>query len=591
SEDRHQMLFQFAPIIPVYALVAVLMLFLSVRTWKLRPARGATAWSMTMLFCAIYAIGTCLEIAFATPVLKLAMNRVIYIGTTGFIFFWSIFAIQYSNEEHWLNRITVPLLAIIPLVTLCLALFAEQHHLLYQAYEFVYINGLLMGQVAAYGLAFWVWLGYSYVVLVGSWLLLLRYAIRSHSIFRDQSWMVILASAAPMLIYIVQIAGLNLLAPFYPTAFVMAFSGVIMLLAMTRYRFMDIVPVAYDLIFKSVKSAIILVDLKGRVAGMNPAAEQILACSEKDVLGMGVADAFPNQRQIVEQFWHVKEVKTEIAMAEGGPYYELQIAPLNSRRGKLAGRLIMFYDITERKQIEQQTLALTMERERVRLLQQFISHVSHDLRTPLAGMKLTQYLLRKELTGQYSDRLDSLDKQTGRLTEMVESMLTLLRLEEEEVSSLSEMDVNELVGCVIERNQKLAHERGAQLQFNPGKNLPGVLANKDELLLALSNLLVNAIHHTPDGEITISTLRDQDRVVIRMRDSGIGIAAENLPHIFERFYRVDEARGTQNGGFGLGLTITKTIIDRHAGAIDVQSQLGVGSEFSVCLPVMNVSQS
>ncbi len=583
------MLFQYTPIVPVYALVAALMFYLSLRTWTLRPARGATAWSMTMLFCGFYAVGTCLEIAFAIPVLKLAMNRVIYIGTTGFIFFWGIFAIQYSNQARFLNRFTVALLAVVPVFTLCLALFAEQHTLLYREYEFVHINGLIIGRVAAYGPAFWVWISYSYLVFIGSWLLLLRAALRSHAMFRNQIWLVILASAAPLLIYTAQVVGLNLPAPFYPIAFAMVFAGVVMLLAMTRFRFMDIIPVAYDLIFENVKSGFIVIDIKGRVVEMNQAAEQILGSSERDARGKTMGDAFPNQQHIIQEFRDVQEIKTEIALMETGRYYELQIAPLRNYHGEQSGRLIMFYDITERKQIEQQTLALAMERERVRLLQQFISHMSHDLRTPLASMKVSQYILRKELAGQFSDRLESLDEQTERLIEMVESMLTLLRLEEEELGSLFKIDVNELVGYALVRNEKLACTRGAHLHFNPGKDLPPILANREELSLALSNVVVNAIYSTPHGEITISTLRDENQVIIRVHDSGIGITPEDLNHIFERFYRVDDARGTQNGGLGLGLSITKTIVDRHAGTIDVQSRLGEGSEFSIRLPAATMN--
>ena len=246
----------------------------------------------------------------------------------------------------------------------------------------------------------------------------------------------------------------------------------------------------------------------------------------------------------------------------------------------------MLYDITERKQIEKQNLELTIERERVQLLQRFISDMSHDLRTPLTAMKVNQYLLRKELAGQHSPRLDSLTQQTERLANMIESMLTLLRLEKDELADLTELDVNELVADAMARNSGLATTSGAQIQFNPGNPLPRVLANKDELTLALSSLLVNAIHSTPSGgQITIYTTHDEGHIVIRVCDNGVGISAEDLPHIFEHFYRVDEARGTQSGGFGLGLTITKTILDRHAGTIKVQSKLGEGSEFSLQLPI------
>ncbi len=585
------MLFQFAPIILVYALVAVLMLYLSGRTWALRPARGATIWSLTMLFLVIHTIGTCLEIAFVVPALKLAMNRVIYFGITGFTFFWGVFAIQYSNKDRWLNRYSLALLAVMPLIILCLALFAEQHQLLYRQYEFVYIDGLLLGQVVAYGPMFWIWLGYSYLVVISSWLLLLHSAIQSHAIFRNQTRLVIVASGTPLLVYTAQIAGMNPIAPFSPLVFAMAFSGVLMLIAMTRYRFMDIIPVAHDLIFRNVKSGIILLDLKGRVAGMNRQAEQITGRTEKQVLGLLTLDAFPHQQHIVKQFQGVMEIKTEVAITETGPYYELQITPLYSNHSELSGQLIMLYDITERKQVERQTVELTLERERVRLLQQFISQMSHDLRTPLANMKVSQYLLRKELAGQHADRLESLENQTDRLTEMVESMLTLLRLEEEEVDNQLAVDVNELVGYAMVRNQKLADERGSQLQFNPANDSTQVLANSEELSLAISNLIVNAIHSAPNGEIKISTVRDGSWVVVRVCDSGVGIANDDLMHIFERFYRVDSARGTQNGGLGLGLTIAKTIVERHAGSIEVHSRLGEGSEFSIRLPAANAGES
>ena len=537
-----------------------------------------------MLFLAINTIGTCLEIAFAVPVLKLAMNRVIYIGITGFTFFWGIFAIQYSNKDRWLNRYSLALMAVVPLITLCLALFAEQHQLLYRQYEFDHIDGLLMGQVTAYGPMFWVWLGYSYAVLISSWLLMLRSAIRSHAIFRNQTRLVIVASGLPLLVYAAQIAGLNPIAPFSPLVFAMAFAGVLMLIAMTRYRFMDIIPVAHDLIFRNVKSGIILLDLKGRIAGMNREAEQITGRTEKEVLGLLALDAFPHQQHIVKQFQGVMEIKTEVALTEAGPFYEFQITPLYSNQNELSGRLIMLYDITERKQVERQTVELTLERERVRLLQQFISHMSHDLRTPLANMKVSQYILRKELAGQHADRLDSLEKQTDRLAEMVESMLTLLRLEEGEIDSQLAVDVNELVRYAIVRNQKLADERGSTLQFDPAKDGTRVLANSEELSLAISNLVVNAIHSAPDGEIKISTAREGTWVVVRVCDNGTGIAADDLMRVFERFYRVDSARGAQNGGIGLGLTIAKTIVERHAGRIDVQSRIGEGSEFCIRLP-------
>ena len=169
---------------------------------------------------------------------------------------------------------------------------------------------------------------------------------------------------------------------------------------------------------------------------------------------------------------------------------------------------------------------------------------------------------------------------------MVNSMFTLLKLEENELGSLLRLNVNELIGYVIERHRSLAGDHGAQLRFDPEPDLPPVLANREELDLALSNLLANAIQYSPSGgEVTVMTEHDENGVTIAVRDTGSGIAEEDLPHIFDRFYRADAARGTGKGGFGLGLAIAKVVVDRHAGAIAVHSRSGEGSEFRVRLPL------
>jgi signal transduction histidine kinase len=212
--------------------------------------------------------------------------------------------------------------------------------------------------------------------------------------------------------------------------------------------------------------------------------------------------------------------------------------------------------------------------------------MSHDLKTPLTSMKTTQYLMRRELNGEAAARLDMLDYQTERLNEILENMLTLLRLDDDNRADLHQFDVNQLLLPVVQRYTNRVQKGGALLEFVPGTDLPPILADNEELDIALSNLLDNALQYTPDGgSIIVRSLRENGQVKISVRDSGAGIAEEHLAHIFDRFYRADTARGTEKGGSGLGLTIAKRIVERHGGEIRVSSQLGEGSEFQLLLPV------
>ena len=244
-------------------------------------------------------------------------------------------------------------------------------------------------------------------------------------------------------------------------------------------------------------------------------------------------------------------------------------------------------DITGRKQAEQLSFDVAMEKERIRLLAEFIRNISHDFRTPMAVINTQLYLLRHADTPEKRiPRIEMLERQTTRLNKLVEGLLKMTRLDTSSELLFEPLDLNPLIHQVVETAQKLIESKTLNLSLDLSPELPAIWANKIELSNALTELVENAAYYTPpDGSIHIRTYRGGSTIVTEIQDTGVGIAHEEIPHIFERFYRVDKARPTDTGGTGLGLSIAQKIIQLHHGNIEVESTVGEGSTFRVLLPL------
>jgi PAS domain S-box-containing protein len=263
--------------------------------------------------------------------------------------------------------------------------------------------------------------------------------------------------------------------------------------------------------------------------------------------------------------------------------------PLRSRDGQITGLVGISRDITERKLVEQQALELAAERERMKVLQRFIGDLSHDFRTPLTVINNSVYLLRK-LTDpdRQQSQLDKLEAQVMRMDELLGDLLKLdYLIHGESPFVFKPQDVNAIVREVVAVLEVSAAERGQEITLTPGHDLPAILADYNQLKQCVASVIENAVHYTPDdGTIAVQTMSEGQRVMIRVEDTGIGIAQNDQPHIFEPFYRADQARSTTNGRSGLGLAIAKRIIEAHKGSIEFQSRVGEGSIFVISLPAV-----
>ena len=225
---------------------------------------------------------------------------------------------------------------------------------------------------------------------------------------------------------------------------------------------------------------------------------------------------------------------------------------------------------------------------------QFVSNASHELKTPLATMKvlLESLIYQPEMPQELrTEFMQDMNHEIDRLTGIVTDLLTLTRMDSQKGAlKLAPMDVGELAEETVRLLRPQAEKRGQTLTCRAGKGLI-TLADKDRLAQVFYNLTENALKYTPDGgKISVLCVREGKKLVWSVRDTGVGIPEEDLPHIFERFYRVDKARSRETGGTGLGLSIVRQLVTMHGGEVSVNSTYGEGSEFIVTLPIRKAEE-
>lgn len=342
-------MWQFTAVVWLYGAAAITSYMLAFIAWRMIPARGAVVAVLLTVSTGTWALGYLLGFFNTTLAWKLVMLRVEYLGITGTGFFFALFALVYSHYEKWVNRVTIALLAAIPVVCYILLLTTGQHDLFYHSYELTTYENLVI-TAKDYGPAFWVFVAYNYTIVFLGAIILIQAMIRFPALYRKQIATLIPAALIPLLSNALYVSGGNPFFPYDPSSLSFTLAGFLIAVSMGSYRLLDIVPIAHDLVFKNVKSGVILIDRQDRILDMNLAAERMLNLSKDEILGSSILQAMPEQREMLMRFQDVMEAKIEIFVENAA--YELEISPLRNRSGASSGRVIMLHDITQRKETE-----------------------------------------------------------------------------------------------------------------------------------------------------------------------------------------------------------------------------------------------
>lgn len=329
-----------------------------------------------------------------------------------------------------------------------------------------------------------------------------------------------------------------------------------------------------EAVLRSATDGIVVTDADGEILQSNPVALAWLSQTLSP-------DDTTKLQQAVQDLAHRAEERPETQLELAGLDLELKAAPVVEDEAKCPkAAVVAIHDISHLKALD-------------RMRSRFVSNVSHELRTPVTTIKLYAALMRQTSpdSEEWEKYLNALAQEADRQAQLVANILHISRIDtgrlelEPRPVSLSEMCAE-----TVDNHHLLAQERGLTLEHRSEQSEPMILADQVQMMQVLNNLVQNAIRYTPaGGEIVVATAQEQARdrtwAVVTVSDTGMGIPEDELPHIFERFFRGEKPRLMQVSGTGLGLAIVKEIVELHGGWVTVESQVDLGTTFTIWLPL------
>ena len=333
-------------------------------------------------------------------------------------------------------------------------------------------------------------------------------------------------------------------------------------------------------ILNNIIEPIIIVKKNGVITFANIAAREI---TRPGVEGRKIYEVFEEYdvNQMFEEATKTKKIISgEITIFIEGEkrYYDVKIVPVTLEENN-ERFIIILHDVTNERNLE-------------KMRKEFISNVSHELRTPLTSIHgyaealLEDDLSNKELVKKF---LKIIESEAARMTRIINDLLDLEKLESGNSQfSFERINLTEVLEHVRHIIEPLAEDYGVEVEFSYPDDL-NMIGDKDRLVQMILNLVDNAVKYTSLKEkgqkkVVVEAYEEDDKIILIVKDTGVGIPDESQKRLFERFYRVDKARSRKMGGTGLGLSIVKTIVEKHKGTIEFTSKEGVGTTFKVILP-------
>ena len=317
----------------------------------------------------------------------------------------------------------------------------------------------------------------------------------------------------------------------------------------------------------------------------NPAASRMLKTPETSLLGnfLSQCNLPPELSKTIEESLQTKDisytsVSQELSFGDSGEIsLRAHTAPVRNDLGETMGSVTVLQDISHLKELD-------------KMKSEFIAMVAHELRAPIAAVEQQLNVILNKMAGEVTEKQEKLlsraKERTKGLLDLIKDLLDLSKIEAGKMVQYKEpLTLQEVIYRVVELMKIEAEAKKIDLRFSVSTEIPLVNADRNSMEGIFTNLISNAIKYTPEGESVSVTLSEENAFVKAIvSDTGIGIKKEDLPRIFDKFYRVKSSETRQIVGTGLGLSIVKSIVDAHLGSITVESEVGKGTTFTVLLP-------
>ncbi len=326
-----------------------------------------------------------------------------------------------------------------------------------------------------------------------------------------------------------------------------------------------------EAILKSMDSGVIAFDRDMNILMVNPYAKKIFGISG-EIVGNKLLDYITDKKMLKAFSNGTEKIEMEVNYNNDPKILKIRTASIINEP-EIIGTVVVIQDITDIKKLEN-------------MRSQFVANISHELKTPLTSIKGFAETLRYVDDEKTRNKfLSIIDEESDRLARLLEDILSLYEIEQKRTTVLKEFNVDREIEKVNMLLEKEAKKKGVEIFLDINSNCM-LMGDKDKFKQMILNLMSNSIKYTEEGgRVRVKSYTEGMNLVMEIQDNGIGISEEDLPRIFERFYRVDKARSRESGGTGLGLAIVKHIVKLFDGDINVTSELEVGTKFVITIPI------
>lgn len=543
-----------------------------------RISKAVRCFGYVMLSIGIWAVTYGFELSSDTLSQMLLWTDFEYLGVAGAPTLWIIFVINFTGRDRWLTPRIYFLLFIEPVITLLLMWTNNWHHLHYATAR-ADSSGPFPLLAFTPGIWYKIHTVYFYSMLGWGMYMIIDRFRKADEFIKKQNRIILFGAFIPWLVNLTYLLNLRPFGHLDLTPFAFIASSLIIAVGLLGFKLFDIVPIARGKIVEALQEGVLVLDAQGRVVDLNPQMRKILPHYD-NIIGTTTTHLFPGLIELNNTVHNQQNSRIEITL-DDGRIFSVTLTSLFERQTIYSGKIMVFRDVTERKQNEKKLEELNKLKDRL------FSIISHDLRTPLLSLMdiLSMASGGMVTEEEFKSYLPTLTKNIGYTSGLVENLLQWSKSQlEGTIINAVHFDIKDNVNYLINNFNQLAGDKGINLKNNIHVPVM-VYADMDMIQAVLRNLISNAIKFCHSGDkITVDAGIKKNMATIWISDTGVGIASENLEKLFGNYNFT--TRGTTNEqGTGLGLLLCKDFIEKNGGTIWVESTQGLGSSFYFTLPL------